>query len=307
MVTDIVDWVAVDWGTSNLRAWGIAADGAVAFEKTSPKGMGKLARDEFAAALTELLDGVAPAQGNSLDVLICGMAGARQGWLEAPYLEAPTDLRGLLDGAVRPTMPDVRIAPAILPGVCQKAGADNVMRGEETQLLGLAALKPGFSGMVCMPGTHSKWARLSGTRIEHFSTAMTGEIFEVLKTHSVLRHSLNGDLDGPGRQDGFAAGAEAGLAHPEQLLGALFQVRASSLLSGRQPDWCAGYLSGLLIGTEIGANRHLIGDGAVPLIGAPALCSLYMQVLSLVGARGEPQDATQIVLAGLKAARSFSA
>lgn len=307
-MTEIVDWVAVDWGTSNLRAWGIGPDGEVAFEKSSPKGMGKLTREEFPGALAELLDGVAPASaGGTLDVLICGMAGARQGWLEAPYLEAPTDLRGLLDGAVRPVMPGGRIAPAILPGVCQKAGADNVMRGEETQLLGLAALMPGFSGVVCMPGTHSKWAQLAGTRIERFSTAMTGELFEVLRTHSVLRHSLNGDLDGPGRAEGFAAGATAGLDHPEQLLGTLFQVRAGSLLSGRQPDWCAGYLSGLLIGTEIGSNRHLIGSQAVPLIGSPTLCALYAQVLAMIGARGDAMDATQIVLAGLKAARSFAA
>ncbi|KRA48831.1 2-dehydro-3-deoxygalactonokinase [Devosia sp. Root635] len=306
-MTEIVDWVAVDWGTSNLRAWGIGPNGAVVFEKTSPKGMGKLARADFPAALTELLDEVSSARSGPLEVLICGMAGARQGWLEAPYLEAPTDLRGLLDGAVRPEMPDARIAPAILPGVCQKAGADNVMRGEETQLLGLAALTAGFSGVVCMPGTHSKWAQLSGTRIEHFSTAMTGEMFEVLRTHSVLRHSFDGDLDGPARADGFAAGAAAGLEHPEQLLGTLFQVRAGSLLSGRQPDWCAGYLSGLLIGTEIGSNRHLIGQQAVPLIGSPALCALYAQVLGMIGASGEARDATEIVLAGLKAARSFVA
>ena len=306
-MTDIVDWIAVDWGTSNLRAWGIAPDGSVALERSSAKGMGKLTREEFPGALTELLDGVIAARSGPIDVLICGMAGARQGWLEAPYLEAPTDLRGLLDAAVRPAMPDGGLAPAILPGVCQKAGADNVMRGEETQLLGLAALNPGFSGVVCMPGTHSKWAQLSCTHIEHFSTAMTGELFEVLRTHSVLRHSLHGDLDGPGREEGFAAGASAGLQHPEQLLGTLFQVRAGSLLSGRQPDWCAGYLSGLLIGTEIGSNRHLIGEQPVPLIGSAALCALYAQVLAMIGATGAPQDATQIVLAGLKAARSFAA
>lgn len=306
-MTEIVDWVAVDWGTSNLRAWGIDLSGTVAFERTSPKGMGKLAREDFPGVLAALLDGVAPARSGALEVLICGMAGARQGWLEAPYLEAPTDLRGLLAGAVRPVMPDGRIAPAILPGVCQKTGGDNVMRGEETQLLGIAAFTPEFSGVVCMPGTHSKWAQLSGTRIERFSTAMTGEMFELLRTHSVLRHSFTGDLDGPGRAEGFATGAAAGLAHPEQLLGTLFQVRAGALLSGRQPDWCAGYLSGLLIGTEIGSNRHLIGDQAVPLIGSPALCALYAQVLDMIGARGEPKDATKIVLAGLKAARSFAA
>lgn len=306
-MADIAEWVAVDWGTSNLRAWGLSEDGSVAFERSSPKGMGKLQRVEFPAALTELLEGVSANRGDKLDVLICGMAGARQGWLEAPYLEAPTDLRGLIAGAVEPAMSGSRLVPRILPGVCQKNGADNVMRGEETLLLGLSALQPGYSGVVCMPGTHSKWAQLSGSRLERFSTAMTGEMFEVLRTHSVLRHSFNGDVDGPKRMEGFSAGAAAGLERPEQLLGLLFEVRAGSLLSGRTADWCAGFLSGLLIGTEIGANRQHIGSEPVPLIGSPALCALYAQVLEMAGAKGDAKDATEIVLAGLKAARGFAA
>jgi 2-dehydro-3-deoxygalactonokinase len=302
-----VDWVAVDWGTSNLRAWGIDAAGAAVVSRASPNGMGKLTREQFPGALQEVLSGIESASGRPLQVLVCGMAGARQGWLEAPYLQAPTDLRGLLDGAVHPKMPDARYAPAILPGVCQKGPAgDNVMRGEETQLLGLAALNPGFSGVVCMPGTHSKWAQLSGTRIERFATAMTGEMFEVLRTHSVLRHSLEGDLDGPGRDDGFEIGMQAGLDHPERLLGQLFAVRAGSLLSGKQPDWCAGYLSGLLIGGEIGANRHWIGDAEVPLIGSAALCGLYGRALTRIDVPWRLVDATQAVLAGIKAARQFS-
>jgi len=303
----IADWVGVDWGTSNLRAWGLAPDGGVVFERVSPKGMGRLTRPEFAPALAELLADVTPTGQGPLDVLICGMAGARQGWLEAPYMEAPADLARLMSGAVRPEMDGTRLAPAILPGVCQRAPAPNVMRGEETQLLGLAALKPGFSGVVCMPGTHSKWARLDGTNIVDFSTAMTGEVFEILRSHSVLRHSLGGDLDGPGRAEGFAEGAADGLERPENLLGTLFTVRAASLLADRQPDWCAGYLSGLLIGTEIGSNRHLIGNAPVPLIGSAGLCALYAQVLAMIGITGEPQDAAAIVLAGLKAARSLAA
>lgn len=306
-VTDKVDWIAVDWGTSNLRAWGLDADGVVVVTRTSPNGMGKLDRDQFPGALMQLLDGVQSPAGEPLQVLICGMAGARQGWLEAPYLPAPTDLRGLLEGAVLPDMPDARFAPAILPGVCQAlAGSHNVMRGEETQLLGLAALDPGFSGVVCMPGTHSKWAQLSGTRIERFSTAMTGELFEVLRDHSVLRHSLGGELDGPSRTLGFDIGVQAGLDHPERLLGQLFEVRAGSLLSNRQPDWCAGYLSGLLIGSEVGANRGWIGDAEVPLIGSAALCALYAAALQRIGVRSRLVDATQAVLAGLTAARQFS-
>lgn len=305
-MSNSVNWVAVDWGTSNLRAWGIGADGAVVFERSSEKGMGKLSKEEFAPALLELV-GHEGDQQPDLEIVVCGMAGAKQGWLEAPYVEAPADLGALYQNAVHPEVSGTKLKVSILPGVCQRGGDENVMRGEETQLLGLASVREGYAGIVCMPGTHSKWAKLNGTRIEHFSTAMTGEMFEVLRTHSVLRHSLNGALDGPERSDGFLAGATDGLERPEQLLGMLFRVRAGSLLSGRQPAWCAGYLSGLLIGTEIASNRHLIGDAAVPLIGSPVLCELYRQVLGMIGARGEPQDATQIVLAGLKAARGFAA
>lgn len=268
--------------------------------------MGKLAREEFPAALTELLNGTEFVFG-AVDVLICGMAGARQGWLEAPYLDAPADLRGLFAGAVRPDMGNSGLQPAILPGVCQKArGAENVMRGEETQLLGLSVLLPEFSGVVCMPGTHSKWAALEGSRITRFATAMTGELYEVLRTHSVLRHSMGGELDGPGREDGFEAGVEAGLARPDNLLGLLFSIRAGSLLSNRQPDWCAGYLSGLLIGCEIGGHRDWIGDAEVPLIGAAPLCALYVRALDKIGAKTRLINATEAVLAGLKAARQFA-
>ena len=192
--------------------------------------MGKLAREDYPGVLSGLLD--EEVSGVS-EVVICGMAGARQGWLEAPYLDAPADLAGLIFSAVAPDMPDSQLQPRILPGVCQKAsGAEDVMRGEETQLLGLSALHPGFSGLVIMPGTHSKWALLDGTKIDRFTTAMTGELFEVLKTHSVLRHSLQGDLDGPERSEGFAAGLAIGIEHPERLTATLFKVRAGSLLSG---------------------------------------------------------------------------
>ena len=141
------------------------------------------------------------------------MAGARQGWMEAPYLDAPADLGDLCASAVSPAMPEARWSARILPGICQRqAGAEDVMRGEETQLLGLGTLLPGFDGTVCMPGTHSKWVRLAGRRVECFATAMTGELFEVLRTHSVLRHSLAGPLDGPHRDAGFEAGLDAGVS-----------------------------------------------------------------------------------------------
>ncbi|MBJ6986329.1 2-dehydro-3-deoxygalactonokinase [Devosia sp. MC521] len=295
-------WVTVDWGTSNLRAWALDGDGSVIGTASSDKGMGKLTPDAFPGALTETIGQLGLATSPD-EVLICGMAGARQGWLEAPYLEAPTDLKDLAAGAVHPEMAG-GLRVSILPGVCQRHGSDDVMRGEETQLLGLAAISPDYSGLVCMPGTHSKWAKLSGTKIESFSTAMTGEMFDLLKTHSVLRHSLQGDLTTADRDDGFVYGASKGLEHPENLIGQLFAARASALLSGRSSAWCAGYLSGLLIGSEIAANRSKIGYDPVPLIGSHTLCALYARVLGMTGASSRIVNVTDVMLAGLKAART---
>jgi 2-dehydro-3-deoxygalactonokinase len=301
-------WLAVDWGTSNLRVWGIEADGSVDFLKISDRGMGKLTPPEFAGVFSTLVEDRLPEGEAPLDAWICGMAGARQGWMEAPYLDAPADLGGLVYAAVCPPTSDCRLNPRILPGVCQKqAGAEDVMRGEETQILGLSALAPGFSGIVILPGTHAKWVLVDGRRIERFATSMTGELFEVLRSHSVLRLSLGGDLDGPGRADGFAAGIEAGVEAPQRLPSLLFKVRAGSLLSGRPPDWCAGFLSGLLIGAEIGGQRDWIGDGGdASLIGSPPLCDLYAQALALLGVTTRIIDATEATLAGLKLARSLA-
>ncbi len=295
-------WVAVDWGTSNLRAWQIDGDGTTLAAFSSPQGMGKLTPGEFPAVLSELL---APVSGGAVDVLICGMAGARQGWKEAPYLDAPADLSRLGEGAVVPPMADSRLRPRILPGVCVRTpGAEDVMRGEETQLLGLAALAPGFEGLVVMPGTHSKWALLEDRSLTKFSSAMTGEIFEVLKTHSVLRHSLQGELSGGDRDAGFDAGLELGLGKPERLTATLFKVRAGGLLNGRSAPYSAGFLSGLLIGAEVGGQRDWIGSAEIPLIGSPGLCALYVTAFERAGARARIVDATDATLAGLKAART---
>jgi 2-dehydro-3-deoxygalactonokinase len=301
------EWVAVDWGTTNLRAWGIGPGGEVAFARASDQGMSRLTPDAYASVLSALLADQFASAGSRIDTLICGMAGARQGWLEAPYLDAPANLEALCAGAVTPAMPGARWSARILPGICQRqAGAEDVMRGEETQLLGLGTLLPGFDGVVCMPGTHSKWVQLARRRVERFATAMTGELFEVLRTHSVLRHSLAGPLDGPQRDVGFEAGLDAGVASPQALSATLFKVRAASLLSARSPDWCAGFLSGILIGSEIGAQRDWIGAGEVAIVGDAGLAALYLKGVSAIGGRSRIVDGTEATLAGLKTARQQS-
>ena len=298
------DWVAVDWGTSNLRVWGLGASGDLAFSHTSDQGMSKLAANAYPQVLAGLLAGDLGSAGARIEILICGMAGAKQGWMEAPYLEVPADLGALAAGAVAPAVADARLSVRILPGLCQRLkGAEDVMRGEETQLLGLGALWPEFGGVVCMPGTHSKWVQLNGRRVERFTTAMTGELFEILSTHSVLRHSLGAQLHGPDRDEGFEAGLAIGIEAPQTLPVALFKVRTASLLSRRTPAWCAGFLSGLLIGSEIGAQRDWIGKGEIAIVGDARLADLYAKGLTTVGGKVRIVDGVEATLAGLKAAR----
>jgi 2-dehydro-3-deoxygalactonokinase len=288
-----------------VRAWGIATDGSHTFATSSDKGMGKIARADYPGVLDQLIGAETADMPGTVDVVVCGMAGARQGWLEAPYLDAPANLNGLSKGAVRPGGADKRFAPRILPGVCQRqAGHEDVMRGEETQLLGLLALQSGFEGTAILPGTHSKWVEIRDGRIIRFSSAMTGEFYEVLSQHSVLRHSFVGETLGPETENGVSEGLDAGLAHPELLSALAFRTRAAALLSGKAPDWCSGYLSGLLVGAEIGGHRDWLTGGVVPLIGSARFQRMYGAALRRVGVDSVAVDASDATIAGLKTART---
>jgi 2-dehydro-3-deoxygalactonokinase len=298
-----IEWIGVDWGTTNLRAWGMDADGSVVATAESDNGMGRLKPGEFPAALAQVCGDMAQ-DDSAVDVVICGMAGARQGWLEAPYLDTPADLGRLALGAVRPPDASGPLRVRILPGVCQRGGSEDVMRGEETQLLGLQTLQPNFSGTVIMPGTHSKWATLENGRLVRFSTSMTGELFAVLGTQSVLRHSLGDGGTDDELETGMQAGLMAGLGAPERLGALLFRTRAAALLSGKSAKWCRGYLSGTLVGAEVsGMGGWVAGQPSVPLIGSPRLGEIYAQALRHLGIAAETIDATQATLAGLGAAR----
>ena len=188
-MTKIADWIAVDWGTSNLRAWLMGKDGVIGMV-TSDKGMGALERDGFEPELLRLVGDYLPESG-TVPVIACGMVGARQGWHEAPYVTTPCTAPGV-GQAVTPEVRDPRLKVRILPGVSQASPAD-VMRGEETQIAGFLAANPEFDGVLCLPGTHTKWVHISAREIVSFRTFMTGEIFALLSGQSVLRHSVAGD------------------------------------------------------------------------------------------------------------------
>ena len=229
------------------------------------------------------------------------MAGARQGWVEAPYLKIPTRLDALHEGAIRIDAPgDIRI----LPGIAQaRPDRPDVMRGEETQLLGVT--EADFSGLVCIPGTHSKWVRIEAGRIVEFSTYMTGELYAVIAQHSILAHAV--EPEGPAPMDSrpFREGLSTALAAPTALTASLFRLRAAQLLGFEQRADGAARLSGLLIGAEIAdaLHRHgLIGSGplrSVRLIGAGALGQLYEAALSAQGLDVTTVDAEQASRLGL--------
>ncbi|WP_415921163.1 2-dehydro-3-deoxygalactonokinase [Tateyamaria sp. SN6-1] len=282
-----VAWIALDWGTSHLRAWLMARDGAVLELRSSADGMGTLERDGFEPALRALVGDALPAP-----VLACGMVGARQGWTEAPYASVP---------CAPPTIHDAVAVPGfdarILPGVKQNSPAD-VMRGEETQIAGFIACNPGFDGVVCLPGTHTKWAHISAGEIVSFRTAMTGEMFALLSGQSVLRHSV-----GQGWDDAaFAAGVDQTLSRPESLAASLFSLRAEGLLAGLSGDAARARLSGLLIGAELAAMRPYWLGQAVALVGAPVLSAAYAAALGAQGVPTQTADAEDMTLAGLSAA-----
>lgn len=284
-------WIAVDWGTSNLRAWKIGAEGILA-QGESNKGMGKLKPAEFEAALLEV---ISPWLDGPALVLACGMVGAKQGWREAKYRAvpcSPTDPAGL----IRVDTVDKRLDVRIAPGLSQDRPAD-VMRGEETQLAGALALHPGFDGVFCLPGTHSKWAQVSAGEVVSFQTFMTGELFALLSTQSVLRHSMGDGWD----EAAFDEGLSDALSRPDRIAAKLFTLRAEGLLHGLTGAQARARLSGLLIGIELaGAKPYWLGQ-KVKLIGAEKLSASYARALSAQGLQSERLDATACTLAGLAA------
>lgn len=291
-------YAAVDWGTSSFRLWLIGADGGVLAERRSGEGMTTAAGTGFARVLSGHLAAVGAPEG--LPVLICGMAGARQGWVEAGYLDTPAPLSAIPAAAVR--VPDTGADIRILPGLAQRAPAPDVMRGEETQLLGAAAALGDGDHLVCMPGTHSKWVRLSGGRVEGFSTFMTGELFDALSKHTILSHSVaaGGAVDGAGAAFREAVGHT--LSAPARVMNHLFSVRTGQLLAGLSPQDAKARLSGTLIGLEIaGALSLAAADTPVALVVSGSLGTLYKEALAAAGITPRLIDADAAVRAGLAA------
>jgi 2-dehydro-3-deoxygalactonokinase len=273
--------IAIDWGTSAVRAWLMAADGHIIARRHTPQGVLSITNGGFAHAFDELVAPWISAHGR-LPALACGMIGSRQGWTEAPYATcpcAPGDLPGRLAHAQ-----GGRVRLSIVPGVARDPGdrPPDVMRGEETQVFGALA-EDAPDGVFVLPGTHSKWVRVEDGRIVDFATYMTGELFGLLRHHSILARTMSaGDVAHDA--DAWNAGVASGLSGDGELLHRLFEVRTLALFDRLPPDAAPSYLSGLLIGAEVAAARWAWpAPHVVTLIGEQLLTQRYTEVLGAAG------------------------
>ncbi len=286
-ITSSQTLVGVDWGTSSFRAFLISADGEVLDSVSSPEGIMQVEGQTFEAVLDRLIGHwIADVD---LPILASGMITSRNGWVETPYAGLPL---GAEEHAKALVPHDASNGARIyfVTGVAtEHAGGPDVMRGEETQVIGASAL--GLSeGTFVMPGTHSKWVRVVDGKIADFSTYMTGEMFAALKEHTILGTLMK---DGAFVEKAFEMGVRSGLNKTSNLLHSLFHVRTLPLLGKISKEATADYMSGLLIGTEIATATHELDElEAITIVGRDDLSERYELALRLAGfeSRRSPDD-----------------
>lgn len=274
--------VVVDWGTSNFRAYRFASDGTIAEKHQAAAGILGVEDGAFEAVL---LREIGAWIDHDTEVFLSGMITSRNGWLETPYIEAPAGLDALAANARSGRLASgARLR--FMPGVCIKAPSPDVMRGEEIQVFG--SLAPDESVTMILPGTHSKWVRVEAGRLTDFRTFFTGELFSVLKAHSILGRLIP-ESAGPLDEAAFRAGViQANQPGSAGLLHEIFTARSGVLLGDFGPDAIAERLSGILIGAEIAGGIALgWANGTLRLVGDAALCGRYRIALDAVGLHTE--------------------
>ena len=280
--------IAVDWGTTNRRAYRIDANGNCADEFEDGKGVMSVAAGGFPDAVAEIRRRL-----GDLPLLLAGMVGSNRGWKEAPYVPCPAGMDELVKALVWPGERE-----AIVPGVSFIGnGRADVMRGEEVQLLGaVAAGSVDPMGMVCHPGTHNKWVTLRHGKIAEFRTVMTGELFSLLKDHSILSDLLQGQVEAG---DAFKEGARYAL-NDDALSADLFMVRARVLLGQAKKEDATSYASGLLIGSDVRIGLATPTSAQIHVVGRPELTRLYAAAVAEAGRDVVEIDGEKCFLAGIQ-------
>lgn len=269
--------IAIDWGTSSFRAHRLDTQGSILESRASNQGILNVAPGQFPHVLEAQISGWKEAP-----IVMSGMVGSRQGWMEAPYIPCPAGFNEIAEKLLEIRWDSRRAW--IVPGLScsDTAGVPDVMRGEETQILGC-----GVEGTICLPGTHSKWVEVKQGRIERFSTSITGEVYAVLKQHSILGRMME-----EGRPDAGAFAAGVGRSGDAGgVLHHLFGVRTRGLMGELDAAASASYLSGILIGHELRSHDAK----QFHLLGAPALAALYQQAAAMLGIETRTLDPNSAV------------
>ena len=290
--------IAVDWGTTRCRAMLLDREGDILAEADSADGIGALGGAGHEDALEALV-----ANWPRVPAIMAGMVGSRQGWHEAAYIAVPTSPDALAGGLLTFQTADHR-PMAIVPGLVLRSEArdGDVIRGEETQLVGLMEEEPDFDGIAILPGTHSKWAAISKGQITTFQTFLTGEMFDLLARKSFLRHSVAEDADDIAGSPHFALAVKRSVEEGLPFLGAIFSVRVRQWLDGVSGDDNVAYLSGLVIGGEIAAARQmglLDADRPIRIVGSRTLARSYHAAFQVAGHPAETRDGSALVRRGL--------
>lgn len=300
--------VGIDWGTTSLRAYLIGAGGDVLEGVQSLSGILNVPDGDF-AFIMEQACGTWLKQWPGLPVLMCGMIGSRQGWREAPYVHGGANASDLAAALTR--VFTGRYEAHIVPGLEARSfsGDPDVMRGEETMLIGALALGGPANGLFCLPGTHSKWISVSGGRSDAFSTYLTGEIFDLLCRWSVLSALIrdSGPATQSERSGAFRRGLDLARAAPD-LLHQLFSIRARALTQVQGEHAAADVLSGLLIGSELTSMDRRLRDCEEPpiLIASGAIADRYREALVHFGYAPSVLDAETACARGLHAIAAHS-
>ena len=295
MSAEEISHVLIDWGTSSFRLWGTDQTGTVQAEHIAQLGMQKLNPSHYENTLETILSklGIKP----HIPVLICGMAGAAQGWQEAQYIDLPAGLDDMPSKAVKVKTKarDVRI----LPGLAQRQETSpDVMRGEETLLLGAILTEQKYQ-TYCIPGTHSKWVSMNETIVEKFQTYMTGELFNLLVDCSSLSYFLKQKSENLHNHPEFQKAVLEATANPESLSHLIFSIRSGSMLFPKEePNAALARLSGLLIGDEL-SNIKKHENTKVGLIAKGVLSDSYSTAMKTLGMEFEYIDSHELALSGL--------
>lgn len=280
--------IAVDWGTTNRRAYLLDGSGGCTDEMEDGRGILSVAQGEFEAAIEEIRErlGCRP-------ILLAGMVGSNRGWIEAPYVPCPAGIDEIAAELV-----DAADQALIVPGVSMSDGRCDVMRGEEVQVLG--AVESGDiprDCLVCHPGTHNKWIRVADGRIASFRTVMTGELFSLLRDKSILSDLLSGSAS---TGDAFGQGVRRTVSGGG-ITAELFEARARVLLGHLDPSDGASFVSGLLIGEDVRVGLSGQSDSHVVIMGRPELTELYAAALETCGVGSERVDGEKAFVAGARA------